>query len=74
MFAGTGIKGNSNGVAAKASFSSPSGLACAGSTLYVADTDNNVVRVIANGEQAQLAPLPRFRSFAALVGFTSNLL
>ena len=46
--AGTGVQGYSGdgGVARAATFAGPKGLACAGGRLYVADTENHVIRSI----------------------------
>jgi thiol-disulfide isomerase/thioredoxin len=46
FLAGSGIQGFSDGAAAKAQFDEPSGLWVAGGKLYVADTNNNAVRVL----------------------------
>ncbi len=43
---GNGRRGSRNGAAAKAEFSSPQGLALNGQTLYVADTNNHLIRAI----------------------------
>ncbi len=43
---GNGRRGTLNGPAAKAEFSSPQGLAMEGQTLYVADTNNHLIRAI----------------------------
>jgi len=49
-FAGTGASGITNGTAANATFSSPTGVAVdAYSNVYVADNGNNVVRKISGG-------------------------
>ena len=44
--AGTGYRGFKDGPAKRAEFNSPGGLAALGSTLYVADSDNNAIRCI----------------------------
>ncbi len=43
---GNGQRGKQNGPAANAEFSSPQGLALDGQTLYVADTNNHLIRTI----------------------------
>ncbi len=43
---GTGLEGATDGGFAEASFKKPQGLAAAGDLLYVADTENHLVRVI----------------------------
>lgn len=45
-YAGTGAPGDGDGAAPDASFREPSGLSIAHSTLYVADTNNHVIRAI----------------------------
>ena len=45
-YAGTGRPGHQDGAVAKAEFYEPGGLSVAGDRLYVADTNNHVVRVI----------------------------
>ena len=45
-FAGTGKPGHVDGPAAQAQFFEPGGLSIAGTTLYVADTNNHAVRTI----------------------------
>ncbi|MGZ3716070.1 MAG: thioredoxin-like domain-containing protein [Ktedonobacterales bacterium] len=56
-YAGTGEPGDGDGAAPEASFREPSGLSVAGSTLYVADTNNHRIRAIslADGEVTTLA-------------------
>ncbi len=44
--AGTGARGRDNGAFAQATFNEPGGIARAGSLLYVADTNNHVIRVL----------------------------
>jgi RHS repeat-associated protein len=54
--AGVGRIGNADGVAAQAQFKEPEGVAVAADgTIYVADTGNNSIRVIANGAVVTLA-------------------
>lgn len=48
-YAGTGVAGATNGPLAAATFNGPQGVAISGSTVFVADTLNRVVRRIANG-------------------------
>ncbi|MFQ5591368.1 MAG: thioredoxin-like domain-containing protein [Phycisphaerae bacterium] len=43
---GSGETGARDGPAAQATFNHPQGLACAGDSLYVADTENHLIRVI----------------------------
>ena len=45
-FAGTGQAGHTDGAGGRAQFFEPGGLSVAGNTLYVADTNNHVVRTI----------------------------
>jgi DNA-binding beta-propeller fold protein YncE len=45
-FAGTGKPGHADGSGSRAQFFEPGGLSVAGTTLYVADTNNHVVRAI----------------------------
>lgn len=45
-FAGTGAPGHADGPAAKAQFHEPGGIAIAGDTLFVADTNNHAIRSI----------------------------
>jgi outer membrane protein assembly factor BamB len=45
-FAGTGEAGLRDGPGSQAQFNEPGGLACANGILYVADTNNHVIRVI----------------------------
>ena len=45
-FAGTGVAGHVDGAAAASQFFEPGGLSAAGSTLYIADTNNHAVRTI----------------------------
>jgi DNA-binding beta-propeller fold protein YncE len=45
-FAGTGAAGHADGPAMTAQFFEPGGLSAAGQALYVADTNNHVIRVI----------------------------
>jgi len=45
-FAGTGTSGNTDGPAATATFNEPGGLSVLGNKLYIADTNNNAIRVI----------------------------
>jgi DNA-binding beta-propeller fold protein YncE len=45
-FAGTGKPGHADGSGSRAQFFEPGGLSAAGTTLYVADTNNHVVRTI----------------------------
>jgi hypothetical protein len=56
-FAGTGSWGSANGAASSSSFYNPCGIACDGTNLYVADTNNNMIRkiVIASGLVSTLA-------------------
>lgn len=51
---GDGTRGDRDGVALEASFNSPQGIALDGDTLYVADTNNHLIRAIdlASGEVA----------------------
>ncbi len=62
-FAGTGLPGHADGAARRAQFYEPGGLSIAGDTLFVADTNNHVIRTIDLGtsvvstlEIAGLAP------------------
>ncbi len=45
-FAGTGSSGSSNGTGTSASFNLPVGITTDGTNLYVADTDNHLIRMI----------------------------
>src|SRR4029453_14920214 len=45
-FAGSGAPGHRDGAAAAAQFHEPGGLALAGDTLYVADTNNHAIRAV----------------------------
>ncbi|HEX6642366.1 MAG TPA: Ig-like domain-containing protein, partial [Thermoanaerobaculia bacterium] len=51
-FAGSGAKGNApgDGSLLTATFNEPKGIVAAGATIYVADTKNNAIRRIANGQ------------------------
>lgn len=70
--AGSGRAGFADGPGTAASFSEPGGLAVDGTSLYVADTNNNVVRVVAlaTGAVSTLAlknvPPPRVAPGAAI--------
>ena len=44
--AGAGSPGNTDGLGAAASFDEPGGLSAAGGKLYIADTNNNAIRVL----------------------------
>jgi DNA-binding beta-propeller fold protein YncE len=44
--AGTGIPGHADGAASRAQFHEPGGVSAAGDTLFVADTNNHVIRTI----------------------------
>ena len=56
--AGTpGVSGSADGPAASAQFFDPEGLAIANGRVYVADTGNHTIRVIANGSVSTLAGL-----------------
>jgi NHL repeat len=55
-FAGSGREARLDGEAAKAGFAQPSGLATDGKTLYVADSESNIIRAI---DLAQSAPTVR---------------
>ena len=44
--AGTGVAGHKDGTLAEAQFNEPGGLATAEGKLYVADTNNNAIRMI----------------------------
>ncbi len=44
--AGTGVSGLKDGAAARAQFAEPGGLSIADGVLYVADTNNHVIRTI----------------------------
>jgi DNA-binding beta-propeller fold protein YncE len=56
-FAGDGVQGQTNGAKAKARFNFPAGLALSadGKTLYVADSANDMIRVIKGGSVTTLA-------------------
>ena len=58
-FAGTGVQGSADLAAASATFTSPAGIAVAGSgasrIVYVADTGNGTIRAIAGGQVRTLA-------------------
>jgi hypothetical protein len=56
-FAGTGSAGSANGAAASASFNYPSGITTDGVNLYIADTNNHMIRkiVISTGIVSTLA-------------------
>jgi antitoxin (DNA-binding transcriptional repressor) of toxin-antitoxin stability system len=56
-FAGNGIQGSTNGAASSARFNKPEGLDVAGDTIYVADTDNHVIRAITNDVVSTVAGL-----------------
>jgi hypothetical protein len=51
-FAGGGASGNQDGPAGEARFAEPSGLSYARGRLYVADTNNHAIRVVALAEGA----------------------
>ncbi|MFN8523555.1 MAG: alkyl hydroperoxide reductase [Chloroflexota bacterium] len=57
-FAGQGLPGDTDGPAATARFSEPSGLAVAGDSLYVADTNNHVIRAVSLGGEPTVSTLP----------------
>ena len=44
--AGTGVPGHADGHAARAQFHEPGGVSVAGHTVFVADTNNHVIRTI----------------------------
>jgi sugar lactone lactonase YvrE len=58
-FAGTGVQGSADLVAASATFTGPAGIAVVGSgasrIVYVADTGNSTIRAIAGGQVSTLA-------------------
>ncbi|HKR65050.1 MAG TPA: IPT/TIG domain-containing protein, partial [Thermoanaerobaculia bacterium] len=60
-FAGTGSKGNNitDGALLTATFNEPKGIVAAGLTLYVADTKNNAIRKIADGQVTTVLSFPR---------------
>ncbi|MCH9022304.1 MAG: alkyl hydroperoxide reductase, partial [Planctomycetes bacterium] len=45
-FAGSGQEGRTDGVADEASFDEPAGMSIAGGKIYVADTNNHLIRVV----------------------------
>jgi sugar lactone lactonase YvrE len=49
VFAGTSAVGSANGAASNATFNGPRGLAIDSTGLYVADTGNNLIRLISGG-------------------------
>ena len=53
---GSGASGNMDGLASQAQFSEPSGISCANGKMYIADTNNHVIRVadIGSGEVSTL--------------------
>ena len=54
-FAGTNAPGSVNGPAASATFNSPRGVAADASTVFVADSGNNIIRIISSGIVSTLA-------------------
>jgi RHS repeat-associated protein len=60
-FAGTGEKGTqlTNGALLTATFNEPRGIVASGNTLFVADTKNNSIRRIENGQVTTVLSYPR---------------
>lgn len=63
-FAGNGTGGSANGAVGSASFNRPQGVTVHGSTVFIADTDNHVVRRIADGQVSTEAGSVGVRGFA----------
>jgi sugar lactone lactonase YvrE len=56
-FAGSGVEGREDGALAEAAFAQPSGLASDGHTLYVADSEANIIRAVGLGPEAKVRTL-----------------
>ncbi|HSI73792.1 MAG TPA: hypothetical protein VK934_11515, partial [Fimbriimonas sp.] len=69
-FAGTGVAGSLNGPVATATFNHPGDVSVVGSTVYVADHDNHVIRKIVGGVVSTVAG----NGSAGFVDSESNLL
>ena len=69
-----GTAGAADGAALSATFSSPSGIAVSGTSLFVADSANNVIRSIVSGQVSTLAgSAARFSSPKAVASDGTNL-
>ncbi|MDE3059494.1 MAG: redoxin domain-containing protein [Pseudomonadota bacterium] len=69
-FAGHGARGSKDGALAEAEFNEPNDVLKIGNTLYIADTNNNAIRLI-NLDSKQVSALPVTQPFAA--EFSDNL-
>jgi thiol-disulfide isomerase/thioredoxin len=56
-FAGSGVEGREDGALAEAAFAQPSGLASDDHTLYVADSEANIIRAVGLGPEAKVRTL-----------------
>jgi sugar lactone lactonase YvrE/thiol-disulfide isomerase/thioredoxin len=56
VYAGTGAEARTDGPRTLAAFAQPSGLAAAGGTLYVADSEANIIRAIRLGASSPAGP------------------
>lgn len=70
-YAGSGAAGADNGVGTAASFSSPEGIACLGSDVYVADTGNHTIRKIT--PSGAVGDVTTFAGTAGVHDFTDNV-
>ena len=70
-YAGSGAAGAGNGVGTAASFSSPEGVACLGSYVYVADTGNHTIREIT--PSGAVGDVTTFAGTAGVQDFTDNV-
>jgi len=64
VFAGTGHEARLDGPREEAAFAQPSGLAADGRSLYVADSESNIVRAVALPEAAGVKPKAQVRTLA----------
>jgi sugar lactone lactonase YvrE len=64
VFAGTGLEARRDGPRDEAAFAQPSGLATDGRTLFVADSESNIVRAVALSESAGVKPKSQVRTLA----------
>jgi thiol-disulfide isomerase/thioredoxin len=68
-FAGHGVRGKNDGAAKDAAFNEPNDVLKIGDVFYVADTNNNVIRVLKNGK---VSTLPITKNAVANVEFSED--